>query len=92
MNIELTVPELMVPEAVSKRLDKLINFFAGLNLSIRAKILISFLVVIFLLIAVNTMMILNVLRFNRQYDVIITNVGFVQSEHKVVKTSKKCIL
>jgi two-component system sensor histidine kinase YesM len=85
MNIELTVPELIAPEAVSKRLDKLINFFAGLNLSIRAKILISFLVVIFLLIAVNTMMILNVLRFNRQYDVIITNITTANNLNGFIK-------
>lgn len=85
MNIELTVPELIAPEAVSKRLDKLINFFAGLNLSIRAKILISFLVVIFLLIAVNTMMILNVLRFNHQYDVIITNITTANNLNGFIK-------
>lgn len=85
MNIELTVPELIAPEAVSRRLDKLINFFAGLNLSIRAKILISFLVVIFLLIAVNTMMILNVLRFNRQYDVIITNITTANNLNGFIK-------
>jgi two-component system sensor histidine kinase YesM len=80
MNIELTVPE-----SVPKRLDKAINFFAGINLSIRAKILISFLMVIFLMVAVNTMMILNMLRFNRQYDVIITNITTANSLNGFIK-------
>lgn len=85
MDIELTVPELTVPESIPKSLDKVINFFAGLNLSIRAKILISFLVVIFLMIAVNTMMILNVLRFNHQYDVIITNITTANNLNGFIK-------
>ena len=80
MNVELTAAE-----AIPRRLDKVINFFAGINLSIRAKILISFLLVIFLMIAVNTMMILNVLRFNRQYDVIIINITTANNLNGFIK-------
>jgi two-component system sensor histidine kinase YesM len=69
MNIDLTAAE-----PIPRSMDKAINFFAGINLSIRAKIMISFFTVICLMIAVNTLMILNVLRFNRQYDAIITNI------------------
>ena len=69
MNIDL-----IATEPIPKSMDKVINFFAGIALSIRAKIMISFFTVIFLMVAVNTVMILNVLRFNRQYDAIITNI------------------
>lgn len=85
MNIELTAPELTAPGISPRSLDKVINFFAGVNLSIRAKILISFLTVIFLMVAVNTMMILNVLRFNRQYDVIITNITTANNLNGFIK-------
>ena len=67
MNIEL-----VAKETYPGFIDRLVNFFAGINLSIRAKILISSLTVIFLIVAVNTMMILNVFRFNRQYDAIMS--------------------
>jgi two-component system sensor histidine kinase YesM len=80
MNIELTVSK-----SFPKKLDEAINFFAGINLSIRAKILISFLTVIILMVAVNTMMILNVLRFNRQYDVIITNITTANNLNGFIK-------
>jgi two-component system sensor histidine kinase YesM len=80
MNIELTVPE-----AIPKSMDKMINFFSEITLSIRAKILISFLTVIILMVAVNTMMILNILRFNRQYDVIITNITTANNLNGFIK-------
>jgi two-component system sensor histidine kinase YesM len=80
MNIELTAPE-----AIPRSMDKLINFFSEITLSIRTKILISFLTVIFLLIAINTLMILNVLRFNHQYDVIITNITTANNLNGFIK-------
>ena len=80
MNIEL-----VAKETYPGFLDRLINYFAGINLSIRAKILLSSLVVIFLMIAVNTMMILNVLRFNRQYDAIMTNITTANSINGFIK-------
>jgi two-component system, sensor histidine kinase YesM len=80
MNIEMTAIE-----GPPGFLDKLINYFAGINLSIQAKILISSLTVIFLMVAVNTMMILNVVRFNRQYDAIITNITTANSINGFIK-------
>jgi two-component system, sensor histidine kinase YesM len=77
--------ELLAPEKPPGFLDKLINYFSGINLSIQAKILISSLTVIFLLMAVNTMMILNILRFNRQYDAIITNIAKANSINGFIK-------
>ena len=61
-------------EQTLKFTDRIINYFAEINISIRAKLLISFFTVILLMVAVNTMMILNIIRFNRQYDAIITNI------------------
>jgi two-component system sensor histidine kinase YesM len=80
MNIELTVPE-----SIPRSMDKMINFFSEITLSIRAKILISFFTVIFLMVAVNTMMILNVMMFNRQYDVIITNITTANNLNGFIK-------
>jgi two-component system, sensor histidine kinase YesM len=80
MNIEL-----VAKETYPGFIDRLINYFAGINLSIRAKILISSLTVIFLMVAVNTMMILNVLRFNRQYDAIMTNITTANSINGYIK-------
>ena len=62
MNIEL-----VASEPTPKYLDKFIDFFAGIRLSLRAKILLSFFTVILLLAAINTWLILEVLRFNHQY-------------------------
>ena len=74
MNIEL-----LANDPTPKLMEKFINFFAGINISIRAKILISFLTVIILMVAVNSMMLLNVIRYNRQYDAIITNITTANS-------------
>ncbi len=81
MNIDL----LTAAEPIPKSMDKVINFFAGINLSIRAKIMISFFTVICLMVAVNTLMILNVLRFNRQYDAIITNITTANNLNGFIK-------
>lgn len=66
-------------------LGKFIDFFARINISLRAKILVSFFTVIFLLVAVNSMMILEVLRFNRIYDSMITNITTSNSINGFIK-------
>jgi len=82
MNIELTAPE-----PTPKFVGKFIDIFSGINISLRAKILLSFFVVILMLVAVNTMMILEVLRFNRSYDAIITNITTANSINGFIKPS-----
>jgi two-component system sensor histidine kinase YesM len=77
--------ELVANEAYPGFIDRLVNYFAGINLSIRAKILISSLAVVFLMVAVNTVMILNVLRFNRQYDAIMTNITTANNINGFIK-------
>ena len=64
---------------------KFIDVFSSINISLRSKILISFFTVIFLLVAINTMLILQVLQFNRQYDAIITNITTANSINGFVK-------
>jgi two-component system sensor histidine kinase YesM len=82
MNVELTAPE-----PTPKFVGKFIDFFSGINISLRAKILISFFFVILMLVAVITMMILEVLRFNRRYDAIITNITTANSINGFIKPS-----
>ncbi len=82
MNIELTAPE-PTPRFVGKFID----FFSAINISLRAKILLSFFVVILMLVAVVTTMILEVLRFNRQYDAVITNITTANSLNGFIKPS-----
>lgn len=66
-------------------ITKFIDFFSRINISLRAKILISFFTVIFLLVAINAMLVLEVLRFNRQYDTIITNITTANSINGYIK-------
>jgi len=80
MNIEL-----VANETATKYLDKFIEFFAGIHLSLRAKILLSFFTVILLLAAINTWLILEVLRFNLQYDAIINNITTANSINGYIK-------
>jgi two-component system sensor histidine kinase YesM len=80
MNIELTASE-----ATPRYLGKFIDVFSHINISLRAKIMISFFTVILLLVAVNTMLILEVLRFNRNYDAIITNITTANSINGFIK-------
>lgn len=55
-------------------LGRLIDYFGGIHLSIRRKILLSFLIVIFLMSAMNVALIVQVMKFNRQFDALITNI------------------
>jgi len=68
-----------------KYIDKLVDVFSRINISLRMKILIAFFTVIILLVAVNAMMVLEVLRFNRQYDAIITNITTANSINGYIK-------
>lgn len=80
MNVELTSTD-----PVPKYMNRFIDFFSRINLSIQSKILFSFLIVILLMVAVNSMMILNVYRFNQQYDAIITNITTANSINGFIK-------
>ena len=66
-------------------ISKFIDFFSRINISLRSKILFSFFIVIFLLVAINTILILEVLHFNRQYNAIITNITTANSINGFIK-------
>lgn len=66
-------------------MGKFITLFASIHLTLRAKILISFFTIILLLSAINIMLILEVLRFNNQYDAIITNITTANSINGYIK-------
>ncbi|MBE7554500.1 MAG: histidine kinase [Anaerolineales bacterium] len=77
--------ELVASEPLPKYMGKFIDFFAGIHLSLRRKILLSFFIVIFLMAAINAVLIMEVLRFNRQYDTIITNITTANSINGYIK-------
>jgi two-component system, sensor histidine kinase YesM len=58
---------------------RLADFIGGINLSIRTKILASLCIVIFLMGTTNVVSMLQVLRYSRQYDAIITNITTANS-------------
>lgn len=62
-----------------KYLGKLADFIAGVNLSIRVKILASLCIVILLMGTTNVVSMLQVLSYSRQYDAIITNITTANS-------------
>jgi two-component system sensor histidine kinase YesM len=66
-------------------LSGLINYFARINLSIRSKILLSFFVIILAMGMVDAILIVQVLRYNRQYDAIITNITTANSINGYIK-------
>ena len=68
-----------------KYLGHLADFIAGVNLSIRAKILTALCVVIFLMGIINIVSMMQALRYSRQYDAIINNITTANSINGTVK-------
>ncbi len=68
-----------------KHVGRLADFFAGINLSIRTKILVSLCVVIFLMGVTNIVSMVQMLSYSRQYDAIITNITTANSISGSVK-------
>ena len=66
-------------------LGRFAEFVASINLSIRAKILIALCVVILLMGITNVVSMLQVLKYSRQYDAIITNITTRSEERRVGK-------
>ena len=62
-----------------KYFRRLADLVGGVNLSIRAKILASLCIVIFLMGTTNVVSMLQVLSYSRQYDAIITNITTANS-------------
>jgi two-component system sensor histidine kinase YesM len=68
-----------------KYMSGLIGYFTGINLSIRSKILLSFFIVIFTMGLINAILIVQVLRFSREYDAIISNITTANSINGYIK-------
>jgi two-component system sensor histidine kinase YesM len=68
-----------------KYMSGVIGYFAGINLSIRSKILFSFFVVILAMSMVDAILIVQVLRFDNQYEAIITNITTANSINGYIK-------
>ncbi len=66
-------------------LGRLADFIAGVNLSIRAKILAALCIVILLMGITNVISMLQVLSYSRQYDAIITNITTANSIGSSIK-------
>ena len=62
-----------------KYVGRIVDLLAKINLSIRAKILLSLCIVIVLMGATNVLLMLQVLNVSRQYDAIITNIATANS-------------
>ncbi len=68
-----------------KYFGRFADFLAGVNLSIRAKILAALCIVIFLMGITNIVSMLQVLNYSRQYDAIINNITTANSISGSVK-------
>jgi len=62
-----------------KYVGRIVDLLAKINLSIRAKILLSLCIVIVLMGATNVLLMLQVLNVSHQYDAIITNIATANS-------------
>lgn len=72
-------------QSIPGYLEKFIAFFSRIPISLRAKILISFITVIVLLSAMNGMLALELMNFNRKYDAIITNITSANNINGYIK-------
>lgn len=77
--------ELIGSEPTPRYMGKFITLFASIRFSLRTKILLSFFTVILLLLTMNILLIMEVWRFNRQYDAIITNITTANSINGYIK-------
>jgi two-component system, sensor histidine kinase YesM len=80
MNIEKATSE-----RIPRYLEKFIVLFSSIRMSLRSKIIVSFFTVIILLSATNVLLALEVMRFNRNYDAIITNITTANSINGYIK-------
>ena len=81
----MTNAQLTYGESKTRLMDRFITLFAGIRLSLRTKILLSFFAVIILLSAMIIFLVYEVLRFNRHYDAIISNITTANSINGYIK-------
>jgi GAF domain-containing protein len=59
---------------LAQTVDKIVNFYAGMKLSIRAKILTAFLIVFLMMGLLNTILLQRLWQYHAEYDAIIINI------------------
>ncbi len=72
-------------KAPSKYVGRVVDVLAGINLSIRVKILLSFGIVILLMGATHAVLMLQMLNYSRQYDAMINNITTANSINGYIK-------
>lgn len=77
--------EVETAETIPPFLEKFINIFSGIRLTLRIKIILSFFIVIILLTSVNGLLALEVMRFYQKYDAIMTNITMANSINGFIK-------
>jgi hypothetical protein len=71
--------------ALLNYIGRVIDFLASVNLSIRAKILLSLCIVILLMGTTNAVLVMQALSYSRQYDAIIANITTANSISGYIK-------
>jgi two-component system sensor histidine kinase YesM len=66
-------------KTILRFVGRFVDFWAGINMSIRTKILLSLTIVIVLMGSTNIILVMQVLNYSRQYDVIIHNITTANS-------------
>ncbi len=72
---------------VKKVYNKIMEFMPSLNLTIRSKIILSFAVVILMMGCLNIVLMFSSLKYNDQYNTIVTNITEANSINGIVKKS-----
>lgn len=79
LSSRLRVASNSIRKSLLRSLRRLADLIAEINLSIRAKILVSLCIVILIMGTANAMLVSQVLNYSRQYDAIITNITTANS-------------
>jgi two-component system, sensor histidine kinase YesM len=66
--------EMATEKPIPGYMEKFIRLFSGIRISLRSKIMLAFLIVIVLLTAMNMVLVLEVMRFNREYGAMMANI------------------
>jgi two-component system sensor histidine kinase YesM len=77
--------EMATGEPIPGSMEKIIRVFSAIRLSLRAKIMLAFLIVIVLMATMNTVLVLEVMRYNREYEAMMTNIITANNINSYIK-------
>lgn len=81
------IKHISLPASISGLFKKAKRIIRDGNMTIRSKIVISFAIVILMMSCLNIVLMLSSLKYNAQYDTIVTNITDANSINGIVKTS-----